>query len=232
MATTNSSGDTPLHAAARHGHVHVSCLLLDHGADILHRNHVGQTPLAVADSVSTAKALRLHQRIVADRSLQALLLLLTDDKSKNCDCGVVVVDDDLLSAVHENIDHEKRDQTTPISCTTASGRNDDDGNDNDDDTCCTTKASTAATATSSHQSRGVMSVLPDASATMSSSSSRDILVLEKQDSTEHRGNEDSMDEDGEGNAVDEDKSSSNRNCLKVTTAGNQQRDPRVALSTR
>ena len=52
---TDTAGDTPLHAAARHNHGELARLLLAQGADATARNHKGETPYDIARAGSSPR---------------------------------------------------------------------------------------------------------------------------------------------------------------------------------
>ena len=59
---TDSDGKSPLHVAARFGHVEFVQFLIDNGADLEIKNNEGETPLGTAISFGQTEVAELIQR--------------------------------------------------------------------------------------------------------------------------------------------------------------------------
>jgi ankyrin repeat protein len=73
----DSTSDTPLHKAARNGHLEVAKVLLEYGADVVAKNHKNLTPYQVARKASLLTILNTSPISKVDKKLKV------DKKSKN-----------------------------------------------------------------------------------------------------------------------------------------------------
>jgi ankyrin repeat protein len=71
----NAVEDTPLHIAARRSLYDITRYLLDHGADIEARGDHGRTPMHIAARNSDSEMAMLHESMVTNSTIMALLLL-------------------------------------------------------------------------------------------------------------------------------------------------------------
>ena len=58
----NNHGETPLHIAAREGHIDIAELLINKGADINAKNNYGKTPFDCAKNEEIRQLLKEHRR--------------------------------------------------------------------------------------------------------------------------------------------------------------------------
>ena len=74
IAGPRAEGRTALHVAAEHGHAANVAVLVDAGANLLIRDHLGLTPLDLADKAEHAECMSVL-RAAADKQVSLLLLM-------------------------------------------------------------------------------------------------------------------------------------------------------------